>query len=40
VVNEDIKKLIEYGEWIPHFHAGFPIILFWSYRSGCTSLAN
>ncbi|MBJ7967886.1 sulfotransferase family 2 domain-containing protein [Bacillus cereus] len=39
-MNEDIKKLIEYAERIPHFHADFPIILFWSHRSGCTSLAN
>ncbi|ADH07168.1 MULTISPECIES: sulfotransferase family 2 domain-containing protein [Bacillus] len=39
-MNEDIKALIEYGERIPHFHKDFPIILFWSHRSGCTSLAN
>ena len=37
-MNEDIKALIEYGERIPHFHKDFPIILFWSHRSGCTSL--
>ncbi|GMR69231.1 MULTISPECIES: sulfotransferase family 2 domain-containing protein [Bacillus] len=25
---------------IPHFHKDFPLILFWSHRSGCTTLAN
>ncbi|MEC3122054.1 glyoxalase, partial [Bacillus thuringiensis] len=24
----------------PHYHRKFPIILFWSQKSGCTSLAN
>ncbi|KLA27067.1 sulfotransferase family 2 domain-containing protein [Bacillus cereus] len=39
-MKDNIKKLIEYAERIPHFHKDFPIILFWSHRSGCTSLAN
>ncbi|WP_103580721.1 sulfotransferase family 2 domain-containing protein, partial [Bacillus thuringiensis] len=39
-MKNNIKGLIEYGERIPHFHKDFPIILFWSHRSGCTSLAN
>ncbi|PGL86070.1 hypothetical protein CN931_07415 [Bacillus sp. AFS054943] len=39
-MKDNIKELIEYGERIPHFHKDFPIILFWSHRSGCTSLAN
>ncbi|AXO98659.1 sulfotransferase family 2 domain-containing protein [Bacillus anthracis] len=39
-MNKDLKVLIEYGERIPHFQKDFPIILFWSHRSGCTSLAN
>ncbi|KLA27069.1 sulfotransferase family 2 domain-containing protein [Bacillus cereus] len=25
---------------VPHFHKDFPIILFWSQKSGCTSLAH
>lgn len=24
---------------LPHFHEDFPLILFWSQKSGCTSLA-
>ncbi|HEQ3524818.1 TPA: sulfotransferase family 2 domain-containing protein [Bacillus cereus] len=39
-MNQTIKEIIEYGERIPHFHKDFPLILFWSHRSGCTSLAN
>ncbi|WP_237980537.1 sulfotransferase family 2 domain-containing protein [Bacillus thuringiensis] len=39
-MEDNIKELIEYSERIPHFHKDFPIILFWSHRSGCTSLAN
>lgn len=39
-MTDNIKELIEYGEHIPHFHKDFPIILFWSHRSGCTSPAN
>ncbi len=37
-MKDNIKGLIEYSERIPHFHKDFPIILFWSHRSGCTSL--
>lgn len=25
---------------VPHFHKDFPLILFWSQKSGCTSLAH
>ncbi|MBH8597297.1 sulfotransferase family 2 domain-containing protein [Thermoactinomyces sp. CICC 10523] len=26
--------------WVPLFHPNFPIVLFWSQKSGCTSLFN
>ncbi|MFE6138042.1 sulfotransferase family 2 domain-containing protein [Bacillus sp. NPDC057893] len=39
-MKDNVKELIEYGERIPHYHKDFPIILFWSHRSGCTSLTN
>lgn len=39
-MRDNVKELIEYSGRIPHFHEDFPIILFWSHRSGCTSLAN
>ncbi|HDR6388564.1 MULTISPECIES: sulfotransferase family 2 domain-containing protein [Bacillus] len=31
--------MIKHGR-MPHFHDEFPLILFWSQKSGCTSLAN
>lgn len=39
-MNEKVKKIIEYGARAPHFHPNFPLILFWSQKSGCTSFAN
>ncbi|MFJ7557889.1 sulfotransferase family 2 domain-containing protein [Bacillus thuringiensis] len=39
-MNDNIKKIIEFAGRIPHFQKDFPLILFWSHRSGCTSLAN
>ncbi|MGN4254767.1 sulfotransferase family 2 domain-containing protein [Bacillus cereus group sp. MYBKT14-1] len=37
---ETIKRVITHGGRIPHFQQDFPLILFWSHRSGCTSFAN
>lgn len=39
-MKDNVKELIGYGERIPHSYKDFPIILFWSHRSGCTSLTN
>ena len=38
--NEDIKRIINHESRFPHFHPDFPLLLFWSPKSGCTSLAN
>ncbi|OJD69621.1 sulfotransferase family 2 domain-containing protein [Bacillus sp. NH11B] len=32
-------NIIKYGR-VPHFNTNFPLILFWSQKSGCTSLAH
>ncbi len=32
IINANFRK--------PHYHRNFPLILFWSQKSGCTSLAN
>lgn len=32
-------NIIKYGR-VPHFNSNFPLILFWSQKSGCTSLAH
>lgn len=37
---DNIMKVTGYGARLPHFHRNFPLILFWSQKSGCTSLAN
>lgn len=34
-----ISNIINYGR-VPHFNPNFPLILFWSQKSGCTSLAH
>ncbi|OKO50645.1 RNA methyltransferase (plasmid) [Bacillus toyonensis] len=34
-----ITNIIKYGR-VPHFNANFPLILFWSQKSGCTSFAH
>lgn len=34
-----ISNIINYGR-VPHFSPNFPLILFWSQKSGCTSLAH
>ncbi len=40
-VNQELlNHVILHKDRIPHFHKDFPLILFWSHRSGCTSLAN
>lgn len=40
-VNQELlNHVILHKERIPHFHKDFPLILFWSHRSGCTTLAN
>ncbi len=35
-----LEYIILHKDRIPHFHKDFPLILFWSHRSGCTALAN
>ncbi|HHK5554979.1 RNA methyltransferase [Bacillus anthracis] len=35
-----LEYIILHKDRIPHFHKDFPLILFWSHKSGCTSLAN
>ncbi|HDR7951750.1 TPA: sulfotransferase family 2 domain-containing protein [Bacillus toyonensis] len=35
-----LNHVILHKDRIPHFHKDFPLILFWSHRSGCTALAN
>lgn len=35
---ENLKRIMRYR--IPHYHKRFPLILFWSQKSGCTSLAK
>ena len=40
-VNQELlNHVILHKDRIPHFHKDFPLILFWSHRSGCTTLAN
>lgn len=40
-VNQELlNHVILHKDRIPHFHKDFPLILFWSHRSGCTALAN
>ncbi|ARW58527.1 beta-galactosidase [Bacillus phage Carmel_SA] len=34
-----ISNVINYGR-VPHFNSNFPLVLFWSQKSGCTSLAH
>ncbi len=33
-----LSNIINYGRF--HFNPNFPLILFWSQKSGCTSLAH
>ncbi|MED0876857.1 sulfotransferase family 2 domain-containing protein [Bacillus mobilis] len=40
-VNQELLNYVTlHKDRIPHFHQDFPLILFWSHRSGCTALAN
>ncbi|WP_242238194.1 sulfotransferase family 2 domain-containing protein [Bacillus cereus group sp. BfR-BA-01316] len=40
-INQELlNHAILHKDRIPHFHKDFPLILFWSHRSGCTALAN
>lgn len=40
-INQELlNHVILHKDRIPHYHKDFPIILFWSHRSGCTALAN
>lgn len=40
-INQELlNHVILHKDRIPHYHKDFPLILFWSHRSGCTSLAN
>ena len=34
-----ITNIIKYGR-VPHFNANFPLVLFWSQKSGCTPFAH
>ncbi|KEK22788.1 sulfotransferase family 2 domain-containing protein [Bacillus gaemokensis] len=40
MTNEDLEKVLVHGSRAPHFHKDFPLILFWSQKSGCTSFAH
>ncbi|MGQ0518212.1 sulfotransferase family 2 domain-containing protein, partial [Bacillus sp. D-CC] len=35
-----LSHIINAHSRTPHYHKKFPIILFWSQKSGCTSLAK
>ena len=40
-INQELlNHVILHKDRIPHYHKDFPLILFWSHRSGCTALAN
>lgn len=38
--NNDISNVINAKGRVPYFHKDFPLILFWSHKSGCTSLLS
>ncbi|OFC94839.1 hypothetical protein BTGOE5_50650 [Bacillus thuringiensis] len=38
--DSSLLRIISTHSRIPNYHRNFPIILFWSQKSGCTSLAN